>query len=110
MGIIKNRIVFKHSDEIAPLAYAVCKVFFVADAAALQTKWDFGIVLLAYRTSEVTQSCPTLCDRVDCSPPGSSVHGILQARILEWVAISFSRGIFPTQGSNPGLLHCRQTL
>ena len=42
--------------------------------------------------SEVTQSCPTLCDPMDCSPPGSSVHGILQARILEWVAISFSRG------------------
>ena len=42
--------------------------------------------------SEVTQSCPTLCDPVDCSPPGSSVHGILQARILEWVVISFSRG------------------
>ena len=42
--------------------------------------------------SEVTQSCPTLCYPVDCSPPGSSVHGISQARILEWVAISFSRG------------------
>ena len=42
--------------------------------------------------SEVAQSCPTLCNPVDCSPPGSSVHGILQARILEWVAISFSRG------------------
>ena len=42
--------------------------------------------------SEVAQSCPTLCDPMDCSPPGSSVHGILQARILEWVAISFSRG------------------
>jgi len=39
----------------------------------------------------VAQSCPTLCDPVDCSPPGSSVHGILQARILEWAAISFSR-------------------
>ena len=38
------------------------------------------------------QSCPTLCGPMDCSPPGSSVHGILQARILEWVAISFSRG------------------
>ena len=35
----------------------------------------------------VSQSCPTLCDPVDCSPPGSSVHGILQARILEWVAV-----------------------
>ena len=42
--------------------------------------------------SEVTQSCPTLFDPMDCSLPGSSVHGILQARILEWVAISFSRG------------------
>ena len=40
---------------------------------------------------EVAQLCPTLCDPVDCSLPGSSVQGILQARILEWVAISFSR-------------------
>ena len=39
--------------------------------------------------SEVTQSCPTLCNPVDCSLPSFSVHGILQARILEWVAISF---------------------
>ena len=43
-----------------------------------------------------------------CSPPGSSVHGILQARILEWVAIPFYMGIFLAQGSNLGLLHCRQ--
>ena len=42
--------------------------------------------------SEVAQSCPTLCDPMDCSLSGSSVYGILQARILEWVAISFSRG------------------
>ena len=42
----------------------------------------------------VTQMCPTLCNPKDCSPPGSSVHGILQARILEWVAIPFSRGFF----------------
>ena len=38
----------------------------------------------------VAQLCLTLCDPMDCSPPGSFVHGILQARILEWVAISFS--------------------
>ena len=38
------------------------------------------------------QPCPTLCNPVDYSPPGSSIHGILQARTLEWVAISFSRG------------------
>ena len=40
----------------------------------------------------VTQSCPTLCDLKDCGPPGSSVHGSLQARILEWVAKPSSRG------------------
>ena len=40
----------------------------------------------------VAQSCPTLCDHMDYSPPGSSVHGILRARILQWVAIPFSRG------------------
>ena len=40
--------------------------------------------------SEVTQSCPTLSDPMDCSLPGSSVHGILQARVLEWGAIAFS--------------------
>ena len=40
----------------------------------------------------LVQSCLTLCDPVDCSPSGSSVHGVLQARILEWVAICFSRG------------------
>ena len=42
--------------------------------------------------SEVAKSCPTLCNAKDCSLPGSSVHGIFQARVLEWVAISFSRG------------------
>ena len=41
---------------------------------------------------------------MDCKPPGSYVHGILQARILEWVAISYSKGIFQTQGSNPSLM------
>ena len=44
------------------------------------------------KVSEVSQSCVTLCDPMDCSLPGSSTHGILQARVLEWVAISFSRG------------------
>ena len=58
----------------------------------------------------IAQLCPTLCDPVDCSLPGASVHGILQARILEWVAMIFSKGIFLNQGSNPGLLHFRQTL
>ena len=58
----------------------------------------------------VTQSCPAVCDPMDCSPPGSSVHGIHQPRMLNWVPISFSRGFFSTQELNPGLLHCRQIL
>ena len=43
--------------------------------------------------SEVTQSCPTLSDPMDCSPPGSSIHGIFQARVLEWGAIAFSEDL-----------------
>ena len=56
---------------------------------------------------EVTQSCLTPCDPVDCSPPGSSVHGILQARILEWGAIAFSRGSSRPWDRTQVLLHCR---
>ena len=84
----------------------------------------------------VAQSCPILCEPVDCSLPGSSVHGISQTRILEskscsvvsdslrphglyspWNSLgqntgvgslSLLQGIFPTQGSNPGLPHCRR--
>ena len=43
------------------------------------------------KESEVTQLCLTVCDPMNCSPPGSSVHGILQTRILEWFVISFSK-------------------
>ena len=51
-----------------------------------------------------TKSHLMLCDFVDCSPPGSSVHGISQARILEWVAVSFSRG--PSQPRDPTHISC----
>ena len=58
-----------------------------------------------FATAVCSKSCPNLSEPMDCSPPVSSVRGIFQARILEWVSISFSRGsIFPTQGSNPPLL------
>ena len=66
--------------------------------------------LLAYKQSGrkkviVTQSCPTLCHPMDYT-----VHGILQARVLEWGSLPLLQGIFPTQGWNPGLPHCRQIL
>ena len=54
-------------------------------------KWGLPLVYIL-QESEVAQSCPTLCDPMDGSLPGSAVHGIFQARILEWAAISFSRG------------------
>ena len=50
------------------------------------------MLIIIYKWSEVAQSCLTLCDPKDCSLPGFSIHGIFQVKILEWVAISFSRG------------------
>ena len=58
----------------------------------LFVNWYSHLKVYKSRLSEVAQSCPTLCNPMDSSQPGSSVHGIFQVRILEWVAISFSRG------------------
>ena len=54
--------------------------------------------------SEVSQSCPTLCDPMDCSLPGSSVHGVFQAIVLEWIAISFSKGSSQQRKGNNEIL------
>ena len=64
------------------------------------------ITITKVKESEVAQSCPTLCDPVDCSPPSSSVHGILQARILEWLPFP-SGGDLPDPKIKPGSSHCR---
>ena len=53
---------------------------------------DFILLFMCMLHTQSLQSCPNLCNPQDCSPPGSSVHGTSQARIMEWVAISFSRG------------------
>ena len=53
---------------------------------------DMVLDCIAYVCAKSLQPCPALCDPMDCSPPGSSDNGILQARILEWVAMPFSRG------------------
>ena len=57
--------------------------------------------------AQLLQSCPTLCDPVDCSLPGSSVHGILQARRLEWVAMPSSRGSSPSGYQTHICIACR---
>ena len=64
--------------------------------------------ILAMCVHAVTQSCPTLCDPMDCNPPDSSVHGIFHAEILEWLSISFYRGfsqprIKPVSPASPAL-------
>ena len=59
---------------------------------------------------KVTQSCPTLCDPKGYSPPGSSVHGDSPGKNTRVGCHALLQGIFPTQGSNPGLLHCRRIL
>ena len=59
-------------------------------AASFTRSWVLAIMVCVYTRS--LQKCPTLCNLMNHSPPSSSVHGILQARILEWVAIPFSRG------------------
>ena len=57
-----------------------------------EQNWRYCNFLISnYITTYIAQSCPTLCDPMDCGPRGSSVHGIFQARVVEWVAISFSR-------------------
>ena len=70
------------------------------EMAAYQAPLSLGFSMQGYwsglpfpspmHESEVAQSCPTLSDPMDCSPPGSSIHGIFQARVLEWGAIAFS--------------------
>ena len=62
----------------------------MSELVACKYSGEFCVILALLHY--LTQSCPTLCDPTDCSPPGFSVHGIFQARILEWVAVFFSRG------------------
>ena len=59
-------------------------------AVPAQQLWHMGCVVVTAAAAKSLQSCPILCDPIDGSPPGSAVPGILQARTLEWVAISFS--------------------
>ena len=72
-----------------PLRYWAMHFYFVCHSV-----WIIYLTMCVYCVCSVTRSCLTLCDPMDYSPLGSSVHGIFQARILEWVAIPFFRGSF----------------
>ena len=65
---------------------------YMYDWVCLLSSWNYHNIVNQQWKVKVAQSCLTLCDTMDCSLSGSSVHGILHARILEWVAIPFSRG------------------
>ena len=81
-----------------PKSVLFCCYFFLNRGKSIKSLitciWEYVCV-------KSLQLCPTLCDPMDCSLPGSSVHGILQARILKWAAIPFSRA-FPDPGIEPG--------
>ena len=91
-------------EVTCPLSTGLAKTFFVFFSSKnLRHSFNFHQELYWAMSSLfcstelkmlVTQSCPVLCDPMDCSPPGSSVHGVLQARMLRWVAISFLLSIF----------------
>ena len=87
--------------------YLIFKVDFRDDCFWEENDWSIVLVPVtismflyfdAAAAAKLLQSCPTLCDPIDSSPPGSAVPGILQARTLEWVVISFSRGSFRPRG------------
>ena len=95
------------SDSLRPHGLVACQVPLFMEFSR-QEYWIQIITLYTSNVCSVAKSCPSLCDIMDCSPPGFSVHGILQARIQEWVATPSCRG--SSQGSNPGLPHCRHLL
>ena len=84
MSLNYTSLITDDIEGIFPVLLAIIKIF-------------MNCLLRCLRTYSVTQSCPTLCDPLDSSLPGSSVHGILQARILEWVAVSLLQNIFLIQ-------------
>ena len=69
-----------------------------------------SIYYLTWCVCLAAQSCPTLCNPMDCSSPGSSVHGDSSGKNIRVDCHALLQGIFPIQGSNPGLSHCRQIL
>ena len=81
------------SDSVRPLRWQPTSLPYPWDSPGKNTGVGCHFLLQCMEVkseSEVAQSCPTLSDPIDCSPPGSSIHGIFQARVLEWGAIAFS--------------------
>ena len=93
-------LLFKKSNTQKKSRLAHLRLYFIIVGC---DDWIWAAILphLNLLCAKSPQSCPTVCDPMDCMPPGSSVHGILQARILEWGCHFLPQGILPMQGSNP---------
>ena len=87
-----------HSHKIRPVSQGLAWLFMQISQ------------MLIYYLCLVAQSCLTLCNSMDCSPPGSSVHGDSPGKSTGVGSHALLQGIFPTRGSNPGLPHCRRIL
>ena len=91
-GVTKGRTQLSDRTELNWLAHFVWNQLQMCSDSSKDLGEKAKLLDFEWISVWVTQLCATLCDPIDYSPPGSSVHGVLQARSLEWVAISFSRG------------------
>ena len=92
-GIVSNTLL--RSTDVMFSSLDVLILLIIVTSFVVESplhSWNELHLVMALCSHVVAESCPALCDPMDRIPPGSSVYGILQARILEWVAISFSRG------------------
>ena len=88
------------SSWVGPLIIILCPSLSLVTVFILKSIFSDMSIAAATAAAKSLQSCPTLCDPIDSSPPGSPVSGILQARTLEWVAISFNAGEWKVKGKS----------
>ena len=95
LGSITQYVPLLHLLNIQVFIFLTCKLIIIILAVNIMANfyhWDNKSGSKLCTHAKLLQSCPTFCDPMDCSPPHSSVHEILQARMLEWVTIPSSRG------------------
>ena len=99
---------FSHKAELSLLAHFLIYVLpLPVDSVTLPLLWGCNLLRCYATLCLVTQLCPTLCDPMDCSPPGSPLHGDSPGKTTGVGCHALLQWIFPTQGLNPDLLHCR---
>ena len=93
LGFFKNELFTSASHDHSQRRRVNCQYFFlIQNPSYKMSKIYYFLIRIKHVCAKSSQSCPTLCNPMDCSPPGFSVHETLQARILEWIAMPSSRG------------------